>query len=78
MAAEILEMNPAMKAVHSKNSLKQIIDKAEEIAAAMKELNKSGRGGALINPRIVTSTDLPAKKRLDPSKIAYLYRSPAI
>ena len=78
MAGEILEQNPAMKQIHSKVSLKKIIDKAEDIAAAMKELNSRGRGGELINPRIVTTTDLPTKKRLDPSKIAYLYRSPAI
>ena len=62
MAKEILEARPDMAQIHSKESLTKILDKAEEIAKAMKEMSGSGphplvvlsdamvRGGKAFNP----------------------------
>ena len=75
-AKEILRDNAEIRGVHSKESLKKIMEKAEKIAAAMEELRNMPTS---LNPVIRQSDDtMPVKLSFDPSKIAYLYRSPAI
>lgn len=82
----ILENCPAMKGVHSKDSLSKIIER--EAKNRQPELNGSQRlnehmrkeGEASVAPVIVASEDTQNKlhKPIDPSQLPYLYRSPAV
>eukprot|EP00391_Amoebophrya_sp_Ameob2_P006433 CAMPEP_0178992712 /NCGR_PEP_ID=MMETSP0795-20121207/6272_1 /TAXON_ID=88552 /ORGANISM="Amoebophrya sp., Strain Ameob2" /LENGTH=453 /DNA_ID=CAMNT_0020684635 /DNA_START=62 /DNA_END=1423 /DNA_ORIENTATION=- len=73
-AAEILREKPEMKAIHSKESIVKMVEK---LAAGIEEMSKKPANRM---PLIVLSDDHHPVQReqLDPKKVAYLYRSPAI
>lgn len=79
MAARILEMNPGVRGIHSEKSVQKILEqqRAKEIVDLVDRLKNEV---AAPDPVIVTSSDTmgKAKKKVDPSMLPYLYRSPAI
>lgn len=83
MASRILEMNPGVRGIHSEKSVQKILEKQKEKAQA-KELvdlvEHLKKDVSAPDPVIVTSSDTQgkAKKKVDPSMLPYLYRSPAI
>lgn len=79
MAARILEMNPGVRGIHSEKSVQKILEqqRAKEIVDLVDRLKNEV---AAPDPVIVTSSDTMGKqkKKVDPSMLPYLYRSPAI
>jgi len=85
----ILENAPALKGIHSKESLAKIIEREKRTRGDLdldldgsKRLNEHMRkeGAAAVAPVIVASEDTQNKlhKPVDPSQLPYLYRSPAV
>jgi hypothetical protein len=84
-AAEmVLESAPQMRAIHSKGSVQKIIEKTRkkiaEEQAPSNLLEAMERDGPAPVPVITTSQDTQNRllKPFDPSKLPYLYRSPAV
>lgn len=83
-AERVLESNPAMRAIHSKESVAKIIERAKERHTPEmdgKDLIKIMREDAPAPaPVIVQAADTQNRlyKPVDPSQLPYLYRSPAI
>lgn len=83
-AEEVLEYNPQMRGIHSKDSVQRIIEKARAKEAAEpppKDLQEMMlREGPAPVPVISASSDTQNRlhKPVDPSSLPYLYRSPAI
>lgn len=86
VAARVLESNPQIRGVHSEKAVQKIIEKqreqaekekAKEIVALVDQLKSEIAAPA---PVIICSEDMQgkAKKKVDPSMLPYLYRSPAI
>lgn len=82
MAAKILEQNPGVRAIHSEKSIQKILEKqrdekAKELVDLVEHLKNDV---APPDPKIVVSSDTQGKaiKKVDPSMLPYLYRSPAI
>jgi len=80
-AARILEQNPGVRGIHSEKSVQKIIEKQREKAKELVDLVEHLQNDvAPPDPLITTSADTQgkAKKKVDPSMLPYLYRSPAI
>merc|ERR1719330_193641 len=81
-ATHILESAPQIRAVHSKESVQRIIEKARGQAAQNPGslVENMKREGAVAVPVITSSEDTQQRlhKPPDPSQLPYLYRSPAI
>merc|ERR1712087_576982 len=80
-ASHILETAPQIRAVHSKESVQRIIEKARVQSEPHGDLIESmKREGAVQVPVITSSEDTQQRlhKPPDPSNLPYLYRSPAI
>lgn len=83
-AEAMMEMNPQLKAIHSKGSVQRIIERARERvaqeppAANLMELMR--REGPAPIPVITASADTQNKlhRPTDASMLPYLYRSPAV
>lgn len=83
MAARILEQHPGVRAIHSEKSVQKILEKqrekekAKELVDLVEHLKNDVSAP---DPVIVTSKDTQGKanKKVDPSMLPYLYRSPAI
>mmetsp|Transcript_3988 Transcript_3988/g.9269 ORF Transcript_3988/g.9269 Transcript_3988/m.9269 type:complete len:396 (+) Transcript_3988:151-1338(+) len=85
LAERVLESNPQMKAVHSKESVQRIVEKnrAKQEAEASRPFSLVGEMRRELPapvPVIVASADTQTRlnKPVDPSVLPYLYRSPAI
>lgn len=83
VAERVLESNSQIRAVHSKESVARIIEKAKSRAAPLEPidlLEHMRREGAAPVPVITVSADTQARlhKPVDPSQLPYLYRSPAV
>lgn len=80
----VLESNTAMRGIHSKGSVQKIIEKAKERIAteppARDIYELMQREAAAPAPVITASADTQNKlhKKVDPSMLPYLYRSPAV
>lgn len=74
----VLESNPQMRAIHSKESVQKIIERAKE--KVPESLAEAMQSGAVAAPVITQSEDTQNKlhKIVDPSSLPYLYRSPAV
>lgn len=74
----VLECNPQMRAIHSKESVQKIIERAKE--KVPESLVEAMREGAMTAPVITQSEDTQNRlhKIVDPSSLPYLYRSPAV
>jgi len=82
-AAMVLESAPQIRAIHSKESMQRIIERARDKAAERPPANlieAMEREGAAPAPVIVASSDTQNRlhKPVDPSLLPYLYRSPAV
>jgi len=81
-AAEmVLECNPQMRQIHSKESVQKIIERAQKTAPPPADLAEMfDREGPVPVPVITQSHDTLNRlhKPADPSLLPYLYRSPAI
>jgi len=81
-AADVLEMNPQMRAIHSKKSVEKQIQRAREQAVedGVDLVEMMRRDGPAPVPVITASVDTQNRlhKPTDPSSLPYLYRSPAI
>lgn len=83
LAAAILEQHPGVRGIHSEKSVQKILEKqrekerAKELVDLVEHLKKDASAP---DPVIVTSSDVKGKanKKVDPSMLPYLYRSPAI
>lgn len=82
-AEAVLESAPQIRAIHSKESIQRIIEKArqkqtEEVPPDL--IQKMRQDGPVPAPVIVASSDTQNRlfKPVDPSQLPYLYRSPAI
>jgi hypothetical protein len=75
-AERVLESAPHMRAVHSKESVQRLIEHAREKG----DLIGTMRRDVPSLPVIVESADVQnrSNKRVDPSQLPYLYRSPCI
>jgi hypothetical protein len=69
---EVLRDNAKLRAVHSGNSIKQLLERE-----AKKQLIESG-GGAYQGPHIERIVERQRKEGLDPSNLPYLHKNPAI
>jgi len=81
MAAHLLEINPNLRGIHSEKSVQKVLEKQREKAKEMVDLVEHLKANVSApEPVIVTSADTQgkAKKKVDPSMLPYLYRSPAI
>jgi hypothetical protein len=83
MAARLLEMNPNLRGIHSEKSVQKVLQKQrekEEAKQLVDLVEHLQNNVAAPEPRIVVSDDTKgkAKKKVDPSMLPYLYRSPAI
>jgi len=82
-AAFVLENAPQIRAVHSKESMKKIIERQRQAAEEKPPENlvdAMQRDGPAPVPVITLSSDVQNRltKPVDPSLLPYLYRSPAI
>lgn len=81
-AKRVMESNSQIRAVHSKESVARIIEKAKERQAdpAADLIEQMMRDGPAPAPVIVASSDTQHRlhKPVDPSLLPYLYRSPAV
>eukprot|EP00746_Dinoflagellata_sp_MGD_P161736 gnl/MRDRNA2_/MRDRNA2_88993_c0_seq1.p1 gnl/MRDRNA2_/MRDRNA2_88993_c0~~gnl/MRDRNA2_/MRDRNA2_88993_c0_seq1.p1 ORF type:complete len:399 (-),score=123.22 gnl/MRDRNA2_/MRDRNA2_88993_c0_seq1:260-1456(-) len=83
IAARVLEQHPGVRGIHSEKSVQKILEKqrekerAKELVDLVEQLKKDASAP---DPVIVTSSDTKGKanKKVDPSMLPYLYRSPAI
>merc|ERR1712190_50462 len=77
IADSVLESNPQIRAVHSKESVQKIIEKAREKTSLAEHMAQEG---PVPVPVITASADTQNRlhKPVDPSMLPYLYRSPAI
>lgn len=80
-AEQLLEANPALRAVHSKESMQRIVEKQRERQAANAEpvldlLQTMQRDGPAVTPVIVQSADTQQRlhKQVSASQLPYLYR----
>jgi len=71
LADQILEANPNLKAVHSKVSMKKILENeaAKQLAAT---------GGAYQGPKVSTVKDHEMNTQIQASNLPYLHKNPAI
>lgn len=72
LADQILENNPNLKGVHSKTSMRKMLEK--EAARQLIEQD----GGGFEGPRITTLKDHEMKKDIEASNLPYLHKNPAI
>jgi len=81
-AKRVMESNSQIRAVHSKESVARIIEKAKERQSepAADLIEQMMRDGPAPAPVIVASSDTQHRlhKPVDPSLLPYLYRSPAV
>lgn len=82
-AALVLESAPQIRAIHSKESMQKIIERAREKAAEKPPadlIEAMQRDGGVSAPVIVASSDTQNRlhKQVEPSMLPYLYRSPAV
>jgi hypothetical protein len=82
-AAFVLENAPQIRAVHSKESMQKVIERARQAALEKPPkdiIEAMARDGPAPAPVISTSVDTQNRlhKPVDPSMLPYLYRSPAI
>merc|ERR1719375_1747695 len=83
MAKSLLEMNPNLRGVHSEKSVQKVLERQREKEQAKQLVNLVEHLSTNISapdPVIINSADTQgkAKKKVDPSMLPYLYRSPAI
>jgi len=83
MAKSLLEMNPNLRAIHSEKSVQMVLEKQREKEQAKQLVDLVEHLSTNVSapePVIVTSADTKGKanKKVDPSMLPYLYRSPAI
>jgi hypothetical protein len=72
LADQILENNPNLKGVHSKVSMKRMLEKE-----AAKQLIEND-GGAYAGPKVATLKDHEMNKNVEASNLPYLHKNPAI
>eukprot|EP00928_Gymnodinium_smaydae_P047861 TRINITY_DN31975_c0_g1_i1.p1 TRINITY_DN31975_c0_g1~~TRINITY_DN31975_c0_g1_i1.p1 ORF type:complete len:406 (-),score=93.12 TRINITY_DN31975_c0_g1_i1:138-1355(-) len=83
IAESVLESNPKLRGLHSKDSIQKVIEKVRERPPEASALDLQAmmlaEGPAPV-PVITTSADTQGRlfKPTDPSQLPYLYRSPAI
>lgn len=79
-AAMVLESAPQIKAIHSKESIARIIERARAAQEQPGLIAMMKREGPTMCPVITASADTQQRlhKPVDPSNLPYLYRSPAI
>ena len=71
LANEILEQNPQFKNVHSKMSMKGLLEKE-----AKKQLLE--QGGAYQGPKVATHKEHEKNSKVQASNLPYLHKNPAI
>lgn len=72
LADQILENNPNLKGVHSKVSMKKMLEKE-----ATKQLIDQD-GGGYDGPKVATLKDHEMRKDIQASNLPYLHKNPAI
>jgi len=83
LVARVLEAHPGVRGIHSEKSVQKILEKqrekekAKDLVDLVEHLKKDVSAP---DPVIVVSSDTQGKavKKVDPSMLPYLYRSPAI
>ena len=70
IAQEVLKVNAKLRGIHSKESIKKILEK--EALRQMKE------GGEYPEPVVARLTEKGAVDRSDPSNLPYLHKNPAV
>merc|ERR1719375_2095732 len=83
LAKDLLEMNPNLRGIHSEKSVQKVLEKQREKEKAKQLVDLVEHLSSNVSapdPVIVTSADTKGKaiKKVDPSMLPYLYRSPAI
>lgn len=78
----IMESAPQIRAIHSKESVQRILEKARQkkVEEPLDLIEVMRRDGPVQIPLIVGSSDQQSRlhKPVDPSQLPYLYRSPAV
>ena len=69
IASEVLANNPKLKGVHSKESIKKILEKE-----ALKHMQEGG----ISEPMVVRINEKQAVDKADPSNLPYLHKNPAV
>ena len=72
IASEVLKDNAKLRAVHSKDSIKAILEKE-----ARKQM-KMANGGEYKPPVIARTVEHMNVNRADPSNLPYLHKNPAV
>ncbi len=74
IAQEVLRDNAKLRAVHSGNSLKQLLERE----AKRQMMLIAGAGGDYEGPVVSRIVERQRKEGLDPSNLPYLHKNPAI
>lgn len=72
IAAEVLKDNHKLRGVHSKDSIKKILEKE-----AQRQL-KMANGGEYLPPKVSVHVDRESLNKMDPSNLPYLHKNPAV
>lgn len=73
IAAEVLRDNASLRGVHSKNSIKMLLEKE-----AKKHMAAAANGGVYTGPVISTVNERGGRDKADPSNLPYLHKNPAV
>ena len=73
IAAEVLRDNANLRGVHSKNSIKMLLEKE-----AKRHMAAAANGGEYTGPVIATTNERGGRDKSDPSNLPYLHKNPAI
>ena len=73
IAAEVLRDNANLRGVHSKNSIKMLLEKE-----AKKHMAAAANGGEYTGPVIAVTQEKGKVKKSDPSNLPYLHKNPAV
>ena len=74
IASEVLRDNAKLRAIHSGNSIKKILEQEAKRQMAL----AAARGGEYTGPLISRIDAKPTDKKIDPSNLPYLHKNPAI
>lgn len=73
IAAEVLRDNANLRGVHSKNSIKMLLEKE-----AKRHINAVANGGEYTGPVIAVTNERGGRDKSDPSNLPYLHKNPAV
>lgn len=74
IAMEVLRDNAKLRAVHSGNSIKQLLEREAKRQMAL----ISSNGGEYQGPTVSRIVERQRKEGLDPSNLPYLHKNPAV